>query len=202
MRASSPEEREELFTSVFDVSPACVPYVSVHLLGEENFKRGAFMAALHRRYQETGFSTGGELPDHLAVLLRFAAETHEAERRELVQFCLLGPLDRMIEALAAENPYCGLLATVREVLRAAYPDLEPAPSPREQRQRPGVSCGATSSACGCGAVLDHGARASARSSAGEERGTGDNPVPSPVQESRRTEVRAPARARPDTALPH
>ena len=41
------DEREELYTATFDVTPACVPYVSIHLFGEENFKRGEFMAALH-----------------------------------------------------------------------------------------------------------------------------------------------------------
>jgi nitrate reductase delta subunit len=115
----TPEQREEVFTSTFDVTPSCVPYVSIHLFGEENFKRGAFMAGLQARYQQTGFITGGELPDHLAVLLRFAARTDEAERRDLVRFCLLGPVARMRDALGEANPYRFLLEAVLDTLRSA-----------------------------------------------------------------------------------
>ena len=155
--ALSQDEREELYTATFDVTPACVPYVSIHLFGEENFKRGEFMAALNARYVAAGFDTRGELPDHIAVLLRFLAETDEVERRELVEFCLLGPLAKMIAALMGENPYRGLLEAAHEILRAAYPELKPAPSPLEQMQTHG-SCNAVAAGCGgCSpaAALEH-----------------------------------------------
>jgi nitrate reductase delta subunit len=151
--ALSQDEREELYTATFDVTPACVPYVSIHLFGEENFKRGEFMAALSARYAAAGFETRGELPDHLSVLLRFLAQTGEAERRELVQFCLLGPLGKMIAALSDENPYRALLEAVREVLTAAYPELQPAVSPLEQMQSHGAACATVASGCGdCGSI--------------------------------------------------
>ena len=148
--ALSQDEREELYTSTFDVTPACVPYVSIHLFGEENFKRGEFMAALSARYASAGFDARGELPDHIAVLLRFIAQTDEAERREMIEFCLLGPLGKMIAALADANPYRALLQTVREVLTAAYPAVKAAPSPLEQMQTHGA-CSTVDAACGgCG----------------------------------------------------
>jgi len=154
LAALSQDEREELYTATFDMRPACVPYVGIHLFGEENFKRGVFMAALNARYAAAGFDARGELPDHVAVLLRFIAETGEAERRELIQCCLLGPLDTMIAALAVENPYRGLLETVRDVLATAYPGLQPAPGPRERVRPHSAGCGAaTEAGCGgCGPV--------------------------------------------------
>ncbi|MBI5688431.1 MAG: molecular chaperone TorD family protein [Verrucomicrobia bacterium] len=159
LAALSQDEREELYTGTFDVTPACVPYVSIHLFGEENFKRGEFMAALSARYAAAGFETRGELPDHLAVLLRFLAQTDEAERRELVQFCLLGPLGKMIAALSDENPYRALLKAVREVLAAAYPDLQPAVSPLEQMQSHGAVCVTADTGCGgCGSFTNHESR--------------------------------------------
>jgi nitrate reductase delta subunit len=152
----SQDEREELYTATFDVTPACVPYVSIHLFGEENFKRGEFMAALSARYAAAGFETRGELPDHLSVLLRFLAQTDEAERRELVQFCLLGPLGKMIVSLSDENPYRALLKAVREVLTVAYPDLQAALSPLEQMQSHGAACTTADTGCGgCGSVAHH-----------------------------------------------
>ena len=146
------DEREELYTATFDVTPACVAYVSIHLFGEENFKRGEFMASLNARYAQAGFDCQGELPDHLAVLLRFAAETNEAERRELSEFCLLGPLGKMIAALGEENPYRALLEAVREVLQTAYPGVKPASSPLEQMQQHGGVCAALASECHCGSA--------------------------------------------------
>ncbi len=146
------DEREELYTATFDVTPACVAYVSIHLFGEENFKRGEFMAGLYERYSQAGFTTSGELPDHLSVLLRFVAETDEAERQELTEFCLLGPLGKMIAALTGENPYRALLEAVRDVLQAAYPDVTPALSPLEQMQQHGGACAAIASGCACGSV--------------------------------------------------
>jgi nitrate reductase delta subunit len=164
LAALSPEQREELYTATFDVTPACVPYVSIHLFGEENFKRAEFMAALLGRYRQAGFETCDELPDHVSVLLRFLAQTDEAERRELIQFCLLGPLGKMVAALAVENPFRALLEAVSRMLHAAYPGLEPAMSPLEQMRQHGAACAEVSSSCSCGAIMD---------------GTAD-PSPSPV----------------------
>ena len=158
------DEREELYTGTFDVTPACVAYVSIHLFGEENFKRGEFMAGLHARYQQAGFSPAGELPDHLSVLLRFAAQVEEVERRELVEFCLLGPIGKMIAALNEANPYRALLEAVRETLQTAYPGLQPALSPVEQMRQHGASCAAVTAGCGCGSVL-----------------TGEGPTPPRIQ---------------------
>jgi nitrate reductase assembly molybdenum cofactor insertion protein NarJ len=134
------EEREELYTATFDVTPSCVPYVSIHLFGEENFKRGEFMAALHARYAQAGFDTRGELADHIAVLLRFAAHVDESERREMAEFCLMRPLEKMMAALPVTNPYRRVL----EEARGLFDGLAAVPLPVEQMQMHGASC------AGCG----------------------------------------------------
>lgn len=146
--ALGPESREELHAATFEITPACVPYVSLHLFGEESFKRGAFMAALNARYAATDFLAPGELPDHLAVLLRFAATTDEVECRELAEFCLLGPLDKMMAGLAKGNPYRALLEATRCRLQALFPGVEAAVAPVDLGGQPGEACGG---GCGCGA---------------------------------------------------
>ena len=151
MRELSSGDREELFSATFDINPSCVPYAGIHLFGEENFKRGEFMAALFARYEETGFVPNGDLPDHLANLLRFAAGAGDAERRELAEFCLLGPLQKMISSLDGTNPYRALLESVRSALEDALPGIRPAQSPLEQMR--GAPC--TSVGCGsCAPVAD------------------------------------------------
>ena len=145
------DQREELYTATFDVTPRCVPYTSIHLFGEENFKRGEFMASLHHEYEKVGFATHGELPDHLAVLLRYAATLVEPARRELVAFCILGPLAKITNALPEDHPYRFVLDAVDETLRSAYPGIEVPPSPADQMRQHG-SCPTVADGCGCGPV--------------------------------------------------
>ena len=172
------EEREELYTATFDVTPRCVPYASIHLFGEENFKRGEFMAALHNQYEQVGFDTCGELPDHLADLLRYASTLAEPARRELVEFCMLRPLEKIIQSLPEDHPYLHVLNAVDETLRAHYPGIEAPLSPLDQMRQHGI-CPTVSDGCNCGPIVDgpgdiDGARTSVRSN-----------------EPTRTEVRAP-----------
>lgn len=155
--ALSQDEREELYTATFDVTPRCVPYVSIHLFGEENFKRGEFMAALHSQYALQGLDTGGELPDHLAVLLGYAATLGEPARRELVEFCLLGPLGKIIGSVPDEHPYRFVLTAVDATLRAHYPGIKAPLSPLEQMRQHGL-CPTVADGCNCGPVPAAGAR--------------------------------------------
>ena len=155
MALLTPDQREELYTATFDVTPRCVPYLSIHLFGEENFKRGEFMAALHHQYETRGFGIGGELPDHIGTMLRYAATLEDPERRELLEFCILGPLGKITSSLSDENPYRHLLAAADQVLRAAYPGIEPALSPVEQMRQHGTDCPTvTPGGCSCGPIVD------------------------------------------------
>ena len=126
------DEPESVFLRTFEICPACSLDVSIHLFGEENYQRGAFMARLNERYAEAGFDAGGELPGHLGLLLRFYALAEAEERRELVEYCLLGPVSKMIRLLEAGHPYGLALQAVAAGLRACHPGLAPAPMPSEQ----------------------------------------------------------------------
>ena len=153
MEAMTPEGREELHTATFDLNPACVPYAGLHLFGEENFKRGEFMSALAARQAETGFDARRELPDHLANLLRFLPACGTEEARELTEFCILGPLTKMSEALAAENPYRLLLEELAALLVRAFPGVVAAPSPLEKARAAGAGCPVPATGgCSCGPV--------------------------------------------------
>ncbi len=149
MTALSHDQREELYTSTFDVTPRCVPYVSIHLFGEENFKRGEFMAALQHQYELCKFETEGELPDHIGYLLRYGAILEASACRELVEFCLLGPLAKIGGSLPESNPYRLALKSVDGMLRAGFPGIEPALSPVEQMRQHG-GCPTVSQGCHCG----------------------------------------------------
>ncbi len=106
-------EWEELHTRTLDLNPPAAPYVGYQTWGE-NYARGAFLSAMGRELQVAGVDTGGELPDHLAPILRYLGRTAEL-LPELVQ--VLGPaLERMTAGLRRvepDNPYLDLLAAAR-----------------------------------------------------------------------------------------
>ena len=114
MRALEEGDRAELHSRTFELNPACILYLSVHLFGEESFKRANLMTGLDQAYQSAGFSRGNELPDHLGAVLRFAPHFSAEEWDELTALCLAGPVAKMHESLQqSTNPYRHLLAAVR-----------------------------------------------------------------------------------------
>lgn len=113
----------EVYTRTFDLQPSCVPYLGVHLFGEESFKRARLLTGLAEAYARDGHGSGGELPDHLAVVLGWAPRAPDDEWAELGRMCLAGPVRDMAAALAGtDNPYRHLLEGLRLVL-----GVEPAP---------------------------------------------------------------------------
>lgn len=134
----SADALEDLYSRTFDLAPRCVPYLSVHLFGAESFKRAPLMTGLDDVYRRAGLDRGGELPDHLGVVLAFADAFAAEEWDELCELCLPRPVARMRADLAAAgNPYRHLLDAVRLV--AGLPDLplDPAEAGPLWRRRQG-----------------------------------------------------------------
>jgi len=140
---NTPRHRvEEVYSATFDLDASCHPYVGYHLFGE-TYKRSVFLLELKQRYEPAGLDVGRELPDHLALVLRFAgAQTDPAALGELVHKALLPALDRMTgrarsagydedesprpePGAAADAPYRALLDALRLVLQR----VPVAPSP-------------------------------------------------------------------------
>ncbi|HEX6200854.1 MAG TPA: molecular chaperone TorD family protein, partial [Thermoanaerobaculia bacterium] len=128
------DELEDLYTRTFDLTPVCAPFLSVHLFGQESFRRARLMTGLEEAYRRAGYDRGTELPDHLAVVLGAAEVFPDDEWRELVEQVLALPLARMKGALAGgpadgspRNPYRHLLEAVRLALGVAeVPEEAPA----------------------------------------------------------------------------
>lgn len=121
------DELQDLYTRTFDLTPVCAPFLSVHLFGQESFRRARLMTGLEETYRSGGFDRGTELPDHLAVVLGAAEAFSEDEWAELVEHVLARPLARMKGALDLKNPYRHLLEAVRLTLGVAdVPEEAPA----------------------------------------------------------------------------
>jgi len=121
-------ELEELYTHTFDLHVVCHPYVGYQLFGD-SYKRGALLAALRERYVRHGFREGGELPDHVSVVLRFlAACTEEETAVPIVEEALVPALVKMTDSLEnGSNPYASLIEALLSHLGGAR---------RQERSRP------------------------------------------------------------------
>lgn len=138
---------EEIFTATFDLNATCHPYVGYHMFGEA-YKRSALMLELQDRFREHGFDPGVELPDHIAVLLRFMALCPDTElTNEIARDALVPTLEPMTAAPEAEpveegeeapevfdmgDDYRRVLHALRLILQARYgtpEEIQPIPLP-------------------------------------------------------------------------
>ncbi|MDP2731192.1 MAG: nitrate reductase molybdenum cofactor assembly chaperone [Dehalococcoidales bacterium] len=100
---------EELYTRTFDIVPAQTLYVGYHIFGETP-KRSTFLVRLQEAYQSHQFSSDGELPDHLCILLRFLSIASEPEFvSPLIQEALLPALEKLEEAFKKDREGYGTI---------------------------------------------------------------------------------------------
>ena len=104
-------ELQSVYTSTFDLAPACSPYLGIHLFGDENRDRARLMVGLRVAYGREGLENPSELPDHIAEVLRFATRFGEEEWDELTRLVLVPALTKMDELLRdSVNPYRHVVA--------------------------------------------------------------------------------------------
>ncbi len=105
---------EELYTNTFDLRADCSLYAGYHLFGED-WRRSLFLAELKERYRACGFSCGIEMPDHMAVLLRFlSVQTDPGEETVVIEDCVRPVVSRVAAQLdPALHPYRGALEALR-----------------------------------------------------------------------------------------
>ncbi|ASL13981.1 nitrate reductase molybdenum cofactor assembly chaperone [Mycobacterium intracellulare] len=119
LRAREPMAAAMDYVATFDMRRRATMYLTYWTAGDTR-NRGREMLAFATAYREAGAQPpSGEAPDHLAVVLEFAATVDpEAGRRLLTQHRV--PIDVLRGALAdAESPYEPVVAAICETLPAA-----------------------------------------------------------------------------------
>ncbi|OGO32327.1 MAG: hypothetical protein A2Z29_02480 [Chloroflexi bacterium RBG_16_56_11] len=112
-----PGTMEELYTRTFDMTPANTLYIGYHVFGESP-RRSVFLVRLREAFQSRGFEAGTELPDHLAVLLRFLSVTDDPEFvSPLVHDAILPVLDKMVKSFPGDSRgYGPVVKSLRQFL--------------------------------------------------------------------------------------
>ncbi|OMC19276.1 nitrate reductase molybdenum cofactor assembly chaperone [Mycobacterium colombiense] len=119
LRAREPMAAAMDYVATFDMRRRCTMYLTYWTAGDTR-NRGREMLAFATAYREAGVTPpGGEAPDHLTVVLEFAATVDpEVGRRLLDQHRV--PIDVLRGALAdAKSPYEPTVTAVCETLPVA-----------------------------------------------------------------------------------
>jgi nitrate reductase delta subunit len=108
---------EELYTSAFDLQALSYPYVGYQLCGESQ-ARTMFLIKLQEIYSQQNFSSEGELPDHLSVMLRFIGTVPDPQGNlEIIGDALLPALEKLIQGIENQaHPYRQLLMALQTYL--------------------------------------------------------------------------------------
>ena len=108
---------EEAFTGTFDLQSLCHPYVGYQLCGESQ-QRTMFMIKLRELYQQYGFISGNELPDHLTEIVRFVGSIDDQDcRQEIIQDGLLPALAKITQGIESDShPYVCVLNALQNFL--------------------------------------------------------------------------------------
>lgn len=110
---------QEFYTNAFDLRPDCTPNLGYHLFGDDG-RRGLFLVELKERMKTRGIQLGVELPDHIALILRYL-DLAEEERPSVIEDCLLPAVSRMVEVLDhSGNPYEHVLRALLSLLRRQH----------------------------------------------------------------------------------
>ena len=118
LRASDPIQAEIDYVETFDLRRRSTMYLTYWTAGDTR-NRGSQMLAFAAAYRDAGVEPPcGEAPDHLPVVLEFAASVDPvAGRRLLIEHRV--PIDVLRAALAqANSPYAHAVAAVCETLPA------------------------------------------------------------------------------------
>ncbi|WP_369226155.1 nitrate reductase molybdenum cofactor assembly chaperone [Streptomyces sp. R39] len=114
--AQDPEALERHYVEMFDLRRKSGLYLTYYLHGDTR-RRGMALLALNQRYAATGWGTdAGELPDHLPVVLEFAALAGPGAGEAPLRQHRRG-LELIHRALTdADSPYRHLLAALLTLL--------------------------------------------------------------------------------------
>lgn len=93
----------QIYTDAFDLDPLFKIYIGYHLFGE-TYKRSHFLVKLNEHYCAHEYDCRPELPDHLAVALRFLPHCdHEEFREGLIQEGIVPSVKNMLGKSSAAD---------------------------------------------------------------------------------------------------
>ncbi|WP_313406950.1 nitrate reductase molybdenum cofactor assembly chaperone [Aeromicrobium sp.] len=118
----TPEKLRQMYVDTFDLTRRHALHLSYWTEGDTR-RRGEVLGAFKQVYRDSGqvVSLGGELPDHLPVVLEFAAMVDPARGAELLQEYRASLELLRIELEDDRSPWAGAVRAVCATLPGASP---------------------------------------------------------------------------------
>lgn len=130
-------ELEEVYTTTFDVNPACALEIGWHLFGEE-YDRGLLLVRMREELRRFGLEESNELPDHLTHVLPLIAAMPEDEAERFVKACVQPAVLKMQLSLAhSDHPYRLVLDALALVVQSVWGEGRPISDGSEPRRADG-----------------------------------------------------------------
>jgi nitrate reductase delta subunit len=120
--STPPPELQRQYVALFDFDRKHALHLSYWTDGDTR-RRGAALAAFKQRYRDSGWlvDTRGELPDHLPMVLEFAALVDPVAGRELLLHYRAGLELLRLALIEDRTPYAEVLVAVCATLPGASP---------------------------------------------------------------------------------
>jgi nitrate reductase delta subunit len=120
--STAPPELQRRYVALFDFDRKHALHLSYWTDGDTR-RRGAALAAFKQRYRDSGalVHTHGELPDHLPMVLEFAALVDPVAGRELLLHYRAGLELLRLALIEDRTPYAEVLVAVCATLPGASP---------------------------------------------------------------------------------
>ena len=122
---TEPADLVQEYIDLFDLSRKYTLYLSYWTDGDTR-RRGEALGKFKQRYRDSGFlvDTGGELPDHLPLVLEYAAIADPVQGKELMQEYRASLELIRLALIERATPYAEILIAVCQTL--------PGPSPQDR----------------------------------------------------------------------
>ncbi len=122
LQQETPEKLRQMYVDTFDLTRRHALHLSYWTEGDTR-RRGEVLGAFKQVYRDSGqvVSLGGELPDHLPVVLEFAAMVDPARGAELLQEYRASLELLRIELEDDRSPWAGAVRAVCATLPGASP---------------------------------------------------------------------------------
>ncbi len=108
MRDLSAEDRQEVYTRTFDLSPKCTLELGWHLFGEQ-YDRGTFLVWMRGQLRGFSLEETTDLPDHVRHVLPVLGRLEPSAADKFSRACVLPAMETIRDGLKTmDSPY-GLL---------------------------------------------------------------------------------------------
>lgn len=127
LEAAPLDQQQNDYVDTFDMTKRHALHLSYWTDGDTR-RRGEVLASFKQKYRDTGFlvATGGELPDHLTIVLEYAAVADPVQGAELLQE-YRASIELLRMALEEDkSPYADVITSICRTL--------PGPSPKTRTE--------------------------------------------------------------------